>query len=460
MGFATQPRVRAAGTEQQRIMTYYEIEGGTPLCGSVRISGAKNAATKQIVASLLTDEPVILHNVPHIGDTAVTLDLCTHVGMQYEWDSAHGNTVRLQTPHVETPDVSLSFSGINRIPILLLGPLLHRFGSAVIPMLGGDDIGPRPVNFHVQALEQLGARIAFAEGRYYATADRLQGAVIELPYPSVGATENALFAAVLAEGTTRIRNAAVEPEVLDSVMLLQKMGAIIFVDTDRTIVIEGVDKLHGAEHTVINDRLEAASFAIAGIITGGDVFVEGAEQATMLTFLNKLRQVGAGFEIKPHGIRFYHPGCPLKPIALETDVHPGFMTDWQQPFVMLMTQIDGLSVLHETVFENRFGYTEELVRMGAEIQLFRQCLGEKPCRFKGRDHAHSCVVRGPTPLHAADITIPDLRAGFSYLVAAAVARGTSRIDGIRYVERGYENILGKFQSLGAKIHVGEEVTAS
>lgn len=436
-------------------MAYYEIEGGTPLRGAVRISGAKNAATKQIVASLLTDEPVILHNVPRIGDTAVTLELCKSVGMRYEWDSDTGNTLRLHTPRVETPEVSLGFSGLNRIPILLLGPLLHRYGRAVIPMLGGDDIGPRPVDFHVRALEQLGATITFAGGRYYAEAGRLQGAVIELPYPSVGATENALFAAALANGTTLIRNAAVEPEVIDQVMLLQKMGAIIFVDTDRTIVVEGVARLGGVEHTIIADRIEAASFAVAGIITGGDVLVQGAEQAHMLTFLNTMRQIGAGFEVRPDGIRFYHPGGALNPIALETDVHPGFMTDWQQPVVMLMTQVDGLSVIHETVYEKRFGYTEELVRMGAEIQLFRQCLGEKPCRFKGRDHAHSCIVRGPTPLTAQDMTIPDLRAGFSYLIAAAVASGTSRIDGIRYVERGYANILGKFQSLGAKMRVCE-----
>jgi UDP-N-acetylglucosamine 1-carboxyvinyltransferase len=252
---------------------------------------------------------------------------------------------------------------------------------------------------------------------------------------------------------TSIKNAAIEPEIIDHVMLLQKMGAIIFVDTDRTIVVEGVERLHGAEHSVVNDRIEAASFAIAGIITGGDVVVEGAEQAHMLTFLNKLRQVGAGFEVKAGGIRFFHPQRPLKPIVLETDVHPGFMTDWQQPFVMLMTQVAGLSVVHETVYENRFGYVDELVKMGAEIQLFRQCLGEKPCRFKGRDFAHSCVVKGPAPLQAADIAIPDLRAGFSYLIAAAVAPGVSRIHGVEYVERGYTGILEKFEALRANIRL-------
>ena len=433
--------------------SHYVIEGGKPLRGRVRVSGAKNAATKEIVASMLTGEPVVLQSVPRIGDTAVTLDVCSSVGLRYAWDTEQPNTLRLQTPDIRSLEVPLSFSGLNRIPILLLGPLLHRYGQAVIPMLGGDAIGRRPVDFHIRALEQLGAQIRFADGRYYATADRLQGAVIELPYPSVGATENALFAAVLARGTTLIKNAAVEPEILDEIMLLQKMGAIIFVDTDRTLVVEGVDELHGAQHAVINDRNEAASFAVAGIITGGDVLVEGAEQSHMLTFLNKLRQVGAGFEVVPSGIRFFHPESPLAPIALETDVRPGFMTDWQQPFVMLMTQVAGLSVVHETVYENRFGYTEALVEMGAEIQLFRQCLGEKPCRFKSRDFAHSCVIKGPTPLRAADITIPDLRAGFSYLIAAAVAEGTSRIRGVDYVERGYSHILEKFQSLGADIRL-------
>jgi UDP-N-acetylglucosamine 1-carboxyvinyltransferase len=432
-------------------MAYYEIEGGTPLRGRVAISGAKNAATKQIVASLLTDEPVVLHNVPRIGDTAVTLEMCESVGLVAEWADAPDDTLRLRTAAIQSGEVPLAFSGVNRIPILLLGPLLHRHGRAIVPMVGGDEIGRRPVDFHVYALEQLGARISFENGRYCAMADRLHGAVIELPYPSVGATENALFAAVLARGMTRIRNAAIEPEIIDHVMLLQKMGAIIFVDTDRTIVVEGVDKLHGAQHTVINDRIEAASFAVAAIISGGGVLVEGAEQAYLLTFLNKLRQIGAGFEVQSSGIRFFHPQRALKPIVLETDVHPGFMTDWQQPFVMLMTQVEGLSVVHETVYENRLGYTDELVRMGAQIQLFRQCLGEKPCRFKSRDFAHSCVVSGPTPLRAADIDIPDLRAGFSYLIAAAVASGVSRIRGVEYVERGYPRVVEKFQALGAKI---------
>jgi len=434
-------------------MNYYEIEGGRPLKGRVKVAGAKNAATKQIVASLLTEEEVILHNVPRIGDSDVTLKVCNSVGLDFEWD---GSSLSLKTPKIRTPEVPLAFSGLNRIPILLLGPLLHRHGKAVIPMLGGCNIGARPVDWHIEALEKLGAKIAYQDERYYAVASELHGAVIELPYPSVGATENILLSSVLAKGRTVIKNAAIEPEVVDLVMLLQKMGAIIFLDVDRTIEIEGVKKLHGATHTVINDRIEAASFAVSAVITGGDVIVEGAEQAHMLTFLNKLRQIGANFEVVDKGIRFYHPGGNLKPIAMETDVHPGFMTDWQQPFVMMMTQVEGLSVVHETVYEKRFGYTEDLKRMGAEIQLFKTCLGEKACRFKSMDHEHSCVVKGATPLKAADITIPDLRAGFSYLIAAAIAKGTSKVRGIQYVERGYSNIMQKFQELDANIRLKQE----
>jgi UDP-N-acetylglucosamine 1-carboxyvinyltransferase len=431
-------------------MKYYEIEGGKPLKGSIKVAGAKNAATKQIVASLLTDQEVFLHNVPRIGDTDATLKICKSIGLNATWE---GESLALRTSKISTPQVPDAYSGLNRIPILLMGPLLHRYGRAIIPLLGGCNIGERPVDFHIEALEKMGAEIAWQDGRYVAQTKGLRGAVINLPFPSVGATENVLLSSVLAKGRTVIKNAAIEPEIIDLVIMLQKMGAIIFVDTDRTIEIEGVEGLSGCNHRVINDRIEAASFAVAAVITQGDVVIEGADQEHLLTFLNNLRKVGGGFEVLEKGIRFFHPGGSLKPIALETDVHPGFMTDWQQPFVMLMTQIDGLSVLHETVYEKRFGYTEELKRMGAEIQLYKMCLGEKQCRYKSHDYEHSCVVRGSTPLKAADITIPDLRAGFSYLIAAAVAKGKSQVRGIQYVERGYSHILEKFQALDANIRL-------
>jgi UDP-N-acetylglucosamine 1-carboxyvinyltransferase len=431
----------------QKRMSTYRIEGGAPLRGHIRASGAKNAATKQIVASLLTDEEVILHNVPEIGDVAITIDIVQSLGAQVEWTD--DSTLRLHAASVKSGEVPVAFSGLNRIPVLLIGPLLHRYGTASVPLLGGDEIGARPLNYHVGALQQLGATISVEADCWRARADRLKGTLIDLPYPSVGATESALLSSVLAEGTTVIRNAAVEPEIIDTILLLQKMGALIAVEVDRTIVIEGVAKLRGAEHTLLPDRIEVASFACAAVATDGDVFIEGAEQGQIMAFLNALRRVGGEFEVRPDGIRFFRGG-DLRSISLETDVHPGFATDWQQPFVALLTQAAGLSVIHETVYEQRFGYTSVLSEMGATIELYKTCLGAKTCRFRYGDHPHSCLVQGPTPLHGISMQIPDLRAGFSYVIAGLVGKGTSTIDGAQYVERGYAHIPDKIERLGGR----------
>ena len=428
-------------------MPTYRIEGGSPLRGTIRASGAKNAATKQIVAALLTDDEVVLHNVPRIGDVVITIDICRALGARICWTD--DDTVRIRAADLRDVDVPVAFSGVNRIPVLLFGPLLHRHGRAAVPLVGGDDIGARPVDFHVDALRRLGATVEQEDKTWQARARRLKGALIDLPYPSVGATESVLLSSVLAEGTTVIRNAAVEPEIMDQILLLQKMGALIAVEVDRTIVVEGVARLHGAEHRVLADRIEVASFAAAAVATDGDVFIEGAEQVTIMAFLNALRRVGGEFEVRPEGIRFYRGG-ELTAIALETDVHPGFATDWQQPFVVLLSQANGLSVIHETVYERRFGYTAELRAMGATIAIYTTCLGAKPCRYRYGDHPHSCLVQGPTPLRGTAMQIPDLRAGFSYLIAALVASGPSTIDGAQYVERGYAAIPDKINRLGGR----------
>ncbi len=278
-------------------MTTYRIEGGTPLSGTIRAGGAKNAATKQILASLLADEEVVLHNVPNIGDVAITIEICRALGAEIEWSSQ--DTLHVRAANLRDVDVPVAFSGLNRIPILLFGPLLHRHGRAAVPLLGGDDIGARPIDFHLDALRRLGATVELDGQTWRAQAPRLKGALIDLPYPSVGATESALLSSCLAEGTTVIRNAAVEPEIMDSILLLQKMGALIAVEVDRTIVVEGVPRLHGAEHGMLADRIEVASFAAAAVATDGDVFIEGAEQATIMAFLNALRRVGGEFEVRP-----------------------------------------------------------------------------------------------------------------------------------------------------------------
>ena len=434
----------------------YLIEGGARLQGEITIRGAKNAVTKQMVAAMLAPGVSTLRNVPDIGDVDITRRVLESIGCRATHDAA-GGTLEIDATTLKGPEVPAEYSGLNRIPILMAGALLHRFGKAVIPMMGGCDIGARPVDFHLQGFQHLGANVEYRDGAYHFTADRLTGTRITLPFPSVGATENLMMAAVLARGTTEIRNAAVEPEIVDLALLLQSMGAIISQETDRTWIIQGVESLRPFDHRVLNDRIEAASFAAAAIATHGDVFIRGADQLHLLTFLNWLRRAGGAFEVHDgDGIRFLGKDSKLKAVAAETGVHPGLMTDWQQPLVILLTQAEGMSVMHETVYENRFGYTEALNRMGANIQLFSECLGGSDCRFRNLNHKHSAVILGPTALHGAEIEIPDLRAGFSYLVAAALAKGRTTLSGVRYVERGYDRVVEKFHALGLPIQVVDD----
>lgn len=433
-----------------------KIKGGIPLKGCVKAAGAKNATTKLLVASLLSDKRSIFYNVPDIGDVDITVELCREIGSEVKWDKQAG-ILEITTKELRSSYIPQRFSGSNRIPILMIGALLGRTDDDIIvPTAGGCPIGKRSVEYHLQALEKLGATIEYRnmkkEGAYFAHAHAgLQGAFIQLPFPSVGATENSILAAVRARGTTVIKNAAIEPEIVDLILFLQKLGAIITLDVDRTIRIQGTRKFYEVEHTVISDRIEAASFGMAAISTKGRVFVEGAEHLHMITFLNKLREVGAGFEVKKNGIEFFYNGPLQGGLHLETDVHPGFMTDWQQPFVVLLTQAIGSSVIHETVYENRFGYTATLKEMGADIELFKQCLGGKECRYAAHNFYHSIIVKGATALSGREITIPDLRAGFAYVMAALLSPDTSAISGVQFLKRGYENLVSKLGCLGADI---------
>src|SRR6266487_872332 len=395
---------------------HYLVTGGVPLHGEVTVSGAKNAVTKMLIASLLTKEPCVLRNVPLLGDLDLTVRLCQDMGSRTQLVD---HTLAIHTPYIEKTVVSTRVGGLNRIAVLTIGTLLHRCGEAMIPKPGGDRIGPRPIDYHIEGLCKMGANIVEREGHYHCSiTERLQGVTIKL---------------------------------------LQKMGAIIEIKVDRRIVIDGVDKLHGASHTLLSDRNEAVSLAIATYLTRGDVYLHGAQQDTLLTFLNTLSKMGLGFEIDDGGIRFIGANSAPPAIALETDVHPGFMTDWQQPFVVLLTQAEGMSVVHETIYEDRFGYTSALESIGAHVGLYPKCLGEVPCRFREKQYMHSCVVRGPTPLKGARLDIPDIRAGCSYILAALCAEGTSEIYGIEHIERGYEHLDEKLRALGAQMErvVGE-----
>ncbi|HEX6797203.1 MAG TPA: UDP-N-acetylglucosamine 1-carboxyvinyltransferase [Ktedonobacterales bacterium] len=435
----------------------YEIEGGVPLRGEVRLSGAKNATTKLMVASLLTEDACAIHNAPRdLGDVSITEQVLGALGAEVSWTGDNSIAVRAQD--VANSVVPMELGARNRLAVLAVGPLLYRVGQAVIPAPGGDRIGPRPINYHVAGLQQMGAHVEERDGLYtFSTSSSgLRGTTIDLPYPSVMATETLIIAATLAQGITVIQNAAIEPEIMDLIKFLQKMGAIIEQRVDRKIVIEGVRRLHGAEHRVLADRNEAVSLAVAAYLTGGNVRLVGADQGTLLTFLNTLYRIGLDFSVEEDAIRFFGADLPPQAIALETDVHPGYMTDWQQPLAVLLTQARGMSVIHETVFHDRFGYTKALNRMGATTEVFHKCLGELECRFRERDYQHSCIIRGPTPLQAADLTMPDVRGGASYLLAALCASGTSRIWGVEHIERGYDGLYAKLQSLGARIERIEE----
>lgn len=425
----------------------FVVNGGKPLEGEITLAGAKNAASKMMIASLLTDEQCVLSNFPQIGETEITAELCISVGAKIEHS---GSVLTIHTPEITTGKVSASRT--NRIPILLLGPLLSRYNEAEVPVLGGDKIGARPVDFHIEALRQLGAEIEETVEGYRAKAPKgLRGATITLPFPSVMATENVILAAVLAKGQTTIRNAATEPEIIDLVKMLQNMGAIIELGSNREVYIEGVAKLHGVQHRIIPDRNEAVSFACLAIATKGKIFVKDAIQEHLITFLNVVRRMGAEYSVLPEGIVFSRETAHLKPVAVETGTHPGFMTDWQQPLMVLLTQSEGDSSLHETIYENRLGYVDDLNALGARIDVFDDCSGFPACRFEGKGFKHSAIVHGPTHLSGGNLKVRDLRAGMAALSIALVAEGESEIEGVEEIDRGYEKIDERLRKLGANI---------
>lgn len=434
-------------------MSTVRVFGGNSLRGSIRVSGAKNAATKLLVASMLSDKKTVLYNVPDIGDVRLTVDLCSSLGAVVHWDKA-SEVIEIHTPRLSGNRVPPQFSSMNRIPILLLGALLRRCPDGIfVPVLGGDAIGTRGLHFHLEGLRKLGAEITCSSEGYFATAKQgLVGAYITLPYPSVGATENLILASVNAKGRTIIKNAALEVEILDLILFLQKIGVEITTDNDRTIEIFGCECFQEVEHAILPDKIEAASYGMAAVLTKGCVFVENAKQELMVPFLKALRAIGGGFSVSPTGIEFFYNG-PLKGgVVIETDVHPGFITDWQQPFATLLSQASGSSVIHETVHENRLGYLKGLQQMGAHCELFYQCLTSKACRYATGNYPHSAVIHGVTPLRASHLVIPDLRAGFAYVMAALIAEGgPSVIENTRLLDRGYCNWAQKLSQLGAKL---------
>src|SRR5689334_12501616 len=416
------------------------IRGGNPLLGTIRVSGAKNAALPAMAAALLTEEPVILENIPQVRDIETTRKLLTAMGAEVELGygrAQHRTTICCR--NLNSPEASYELVKTMRASTLVLGPLVARCGRARVSLPGGCAIGARPVDLHIKGLERLGAKIVQEHGYVEASAERLRGAEIVFDKITVTGTEDLLMAATLADGETVMQNCAREPEVADLADLLNKMGAQIDGAGTETIRVRGVNKLHGAKHRIIPDRIEAATFIIAGALTDGDLNITGCDPAHLGSLLQKLQEAGVKTRHTPDSVRV-EGSANLKGADVMTEEYPGFPTDLQAQYMALATQAEGASVITENIFENRFMHAQELVRMGANIKI------------EGR----RATVRGKTQLSAAAVLASDLRASASLVLAALVAQGETIVDRVYHIDRGYEHIEEKLRGVGAEIkRIGE-----
>jgi UDP-N-acetylglucosamine 1-carboxyvinyltransferase len=413
------------------------VTGGTRLAGSVRVSGAKNSALKLMAASLLAPGKSVVRNVPRIRDCNVMAEMLEHFGVRV---TLHDGVAELDATDVSVAEAPEELARQMRASIVVLGPLLARCGRARLSMPGGDNIGARTIDLHVRGLERMGATIRFEHGFWLADADELRGASITLDYPSVTATENLLFAAVLARGATVIDNAAREPEIADVANCLIAMGARIRGVGSSTIEIEGVDALRPTDHTAVPDRIEAGTWAAAAVATQGDVTIGNARPEHLELFLSKLREAGTDVSVTDAGLRIRQP-TRARAVDFVTLPHPGIATDFQPILLAMLATAEGTAIVTENVFESRFLYVGELVRMGADI----------------RTEGHHAVIRGVPRLSAAPVRALDIRAGAAMVIAALCADGVSEIDDMQHVDRGYEDFEAKLEGLGAEVRREREL---
>lgn len=438
-------------------MDTFIINGGNPLSGNIAAGGAKNVALKILIASLLTDEEIILHNVPHLKDVFSLIDVLKSLGVTARLIK-HDLHIKNGTMAKE-PLVPLDIGARLRTSSMVLGPLLARYGKAHVPNPGGCRLGARPIDRHIEGLKDMGADIEYnsEDGFFHASAAKLHGATITFPKNTHTGTETIILAAVLAEGTTVIENAAEEIEVDDLITCLNLMGANVRRTTKRTIEITGVQKLHGVEYTIMPDRNEEVTFAIAAAITGGSLTVSGSQPQYLGSFLDVFVRAGGKYEIlDPTHTRYSQNG-----IITATDIvtlpHPGFMTDWQAPWAVFMTQAEGVSTIHETVFESRFSYVSELKKMGASIEFYDPVV-ENPPQFynfnwedRKEEYHQGIRINGPAKLHDAVLSVDDIRAGASLVLAALVASGESYLHNVGLIDRGYEDLEVRLSAVGASI---------
>lgn len=416
------------------------IRGGKKLEGTVPISGAKNSALKLMCASLLSSEPLTLHNMPRLADITTLADLLNHMGVTVTMAGGRGGRITGRSLTFDAGQINdtvapYDFVRKMRASILVLGPLVARAGEAIVSLPGGCAIGTRPIDLHLKALTALGAEIDVAEGYVRASAPKgLTGGTIRFPFVSVGATENALMAATLAKGTTVIENAAREPEIADLAACLTAMGAKIEGAGHETITVEGVDRLHGAEHDVMPDRVEAGSYAVAALMTRGNLFLEGARAQDMQATLDKLEEAGGIISVEEGGVRVKSNGH-IKGFNIVTQPFPGFATDMQAQFMALACVAEGASVITEAIFENRFMHVPELCRLGADITVT----------------GSSATVRGLTSLKGAPVMATDLRASMSLALAGLIAEGETTVNRLYHLDRGYERLEEKLRQVGADV---------
>lgn len=442
-------------------MQKYLITGGTPLRGTITPSGAKNVALKVLVAACLTDEEVVIHNVPLISDFYVMVDLLKELGASV---TIEDHTVRIRMERFTATSISLDKAAHARTSAMLISPLLAREKKALIPNPGGCRLGARPIDRIIDGVRELRATIEYnsEDGYFHASTDGLRGMDYTFEKNTHMGTETLIIAAVLAEGTTVLKNAAEEPEIDELISLLNAMGARVERSGKREITIEGVERLHGASYTIRPDRNEIVTWAIAALVTDGDILVKDAHKADLKSFFDKLAETNAGFEESSEGIRFFRRG-PLKAVDVTTEIYPGFMTDWQAPWAVLMTQAEGISIIHETVFENKLGYINDLKKMGARAELFNPNPKnpEEVYNFNLADDSptyfHAVRITGPVKLHNAVVTMHDIRAGAAVVLAALAATGETTIHNVHLVDRGYEKFEERLLSLGAKVKRTEEI---
>lgn len=436
-------------------MDKYIITGGNKLQGEIGIAGAKNAALKVLVAACLTDEEVVIHNVPLIADFFVMLEIMEELGAKVD---LNGHTVKIHLPKFAHSSIPLDKAALARTSSMFIAPLLARTGEAIIPNPGGCRLGARPIDRTIEGVAQMGVQITYhsEDGYFHAKTEGLKGTNYRFLKNTHTGTETMILTAALADGKTVLENAAEEPEIDDVINLINTMGGDVKRTAHRQITINGVKKLRGAEFTISPDRIEVVTFAIAAVITGGDIFIRDAQKAHIDSFMEHYQKTGAGYEIKDNGIRFFNNGT-LNAVDVTTGIHPGFLTDWQAPWVILMTQAAGTATVHETVFENKFGYIKDLQRMGAKVKLFNPEVADKENVYNFNleddkpEYFHAVEITGPNKLHDAVMTTLDIRAGAAIVLAALAANGKSTIFGIEKLDRGYEGLEKRLTKLGADI---------